>query len=145
MKEEDFASGLIGEFRYTCKIKNLIPNPLYQNSYDPKEPYSGKYSGYFKLKQNPKPISENAITINFEKKDDGTYEVKGNGKNYVGYFELYGSYDSDTGDMICNKKYIAKPVTVKRNPRPRSSTPTPLPVIDPYEGRRARRVLYKIF
>lgn len=151
--EDCFTAGEIAEFKYTCKIKNFCPNPLLENSYDAREPYEGKYNGYFKLKQTNKQVSENGVQLTFIKKEDAEsadskssimYNVEGTGKNHIGYFQLVGAYDPETGDMVCNKVYYQKPPQPRRPSRPK---PSPQPQLstdniieDPFESRRTRRV-----
>ena len=96
-------------------------------------PISGKYQGWFFLKQLPPAkgykVEDKDMIIKFSKKEDGTYLVDGVGSNRFGSFSLHGSLDAN-GYIVLYREYAAKPVPVS-NKRGRSdSIKKSLPPID---------------
>ncbi|KAK8802881.1 hypothetical protein WA171_006552 [Blastocystis sp. BT1] len=85
------------------------------------EPISGVYGGYFWIKFNPpRKIAENRMHIVFTPKD-GKYLVGGAGSNRLGPYELQGTYNPETQEMVCTKIY--KVDTVKKRPEGKPDGP----------------------
>ena len=80
-------------------------------------PFSGKYIGWFQLKQAPpaKPlkIEDKDMHITFVTNGDGSYQVEGHGGNKFGKFRLRGTLGSDHMIHIY-REYQAKPVAAPR-------------------------------
>ena len=85
-------------------------------------PFSGKYTGWFLLKQPPpyKPmkVDDKDMYITFVSNGDGSYQVEGRGANKFGKFHLRGTLGSDHMIKIY-REYLPKPVPA---PRKRSAT-----------------------
>ena len=85
-------------------------------------PHSGKYQGWFALKQPPPvrgsiKIEDRDMYINFSAIGDGTYKVEGNGTNKFGKFSLRGMLGTDHMMQIY-REYQYKPLP---SPRKRSA------------------------
>ena len=80
-------------------------------------PFSGKYVGWFQLKQPPpsKPlkIEDKDMHITFVANSDGSYQVEGHGANKFGKFNLRGTLGSDHMIKIY-REYQAKAVPAPR-------------------------------
>ena len=78
------------------------------------EPISGVYGGYFWIKFNPpRKIAENRMHLVFSPKD-GKFIVAGAGSNRLGPYELQGTYNPETQELVC--KNIYKIYTNKKRP-----------------------------
>lgn len=84
-------------------------------------PISGKYAGWFHLKQPmkaPLKIEDKELNIDFQKNGEN-YDIQGSGQNKFGKFSLYGTYEP-TGKLQMYRVYHPK----KTNQTPKS-TKTP--------------------
>jgi hypothetical protein len=79
-------------------------------------PASGKYAGWFLLKQpppkNPAKIDDRELHLHFEKQEHG-YSVNGYGVNKFGKFKMAGTM-TDDGDMEIYRTYEVKKVPQSR-------------------------------
>jgi len=87
-------------------------------------PVSGKYVGWFMLKQlqkNSVKVDDREMNINFKKMESGNeYSISGDGVNKFGKFTLKGTLSADS--MIhMFKKYIPKKGATPRGARPAST------------------------
>lgn len=86
-------------------------------------PFSGKYQGWFNLKQ-PLPlkgslkIDDKEINLTFTKNVDGNFDIVGNGSNKFGRFTLNGSLSVDGNNVQMYRQYLPKvvgpPLKVKK-------------------------------
>jgi hypothetical protein len=81
-------------------------------------PFSGKYQGWFSLKQPPPikgtlKIDDRDMFIKFTPIDDGSYKVEGNGTNKFGKFSLRGILGTDHMMQIY-REYQYKPLPAPR-------------------------------
>lgn len=97
-------------------------------------PISGKYSGYFMLKQPPPTkslkIEEREILLKFvasgEDEEEGSYSVEGHGSNRFGNFSLRGSLNADKY-IVLYKDYISSASHQKRPSTSSVNTPSSKP------------------
>jgi hypothetical protein len=84
-------------------------------------PISGKYSGWFHLKQALKPplkVEDKELNIVFQSADDGEhYVISGGGMNKFGKFSLYGTFEP-SGKLQMYRVYLPKKAAA---PTPRST------------------------
>jgi len=97
-------------------------------------PLDGLYEGWFKLRKQPPlkgsdKIDEKGLLITFRQDEEdplgmddeeeegegerpasSQYVVEGQGSNRFGNFTLKGSFDSDTGDIVMYREYVARPL-----------------------------------
>ena len=92
-----------------------------------KLPLDGEYHGSFnvvhvhtnakgKRKESMRVITESGVSIKFTKKGDGLYDVRGQGRNDYGTFEIFGTatkVEYEVGDLtydiVLKKKYTSQP------------------------------------
>lgn len=82
------------------------------NRNTPNEPITGRYSGYFYIRNNglEKIVEPHLhMTFTLSPSQPGIYIVEGYGTNRFGYFVLNGNFSVRTYDLICVKKYTVKP------------------------------------
>jgi hypothetical protein len=121
----DSAHGLAGqtsEFEFKLTTTATAAASLF--------PVSGKYVGWFHLKQPMKPplkIEDKELNIVFTKStsDERNYDITGTGINKFGKFSLYGSFEISSGKLQMYRVYLPKPI------KPVTGAHTPKPVKPP--------------
>jgi hypothetical protein len=94
-------------------------------------PISGRYSGWFHLKQALKPplkVEDKELNIVFKKsEDEENYLISGGGMNKFGKFSLYGTFES-SGKLQMYRVYLPKKAaapTPKSTPKSTKATKSP--------------------
>lgn len=115
----DSAHGIPGQ---TSDFEFQLSNPSSSSSDLTQFPISGKYTGWFHLKQPmkaPLKIEDKDLNIDFQKsfQSDDAYDVTGSGQNKFGKFSLYGTFEPSSGKLQMYRVYIPK----KTAPTPKST------------------------
>lgn len=111
----DSAHGIAGQ---TSEFEFQLSNPTSNiNQF----PISGKYTGWFHLKQPMKPplkIEDKDLNIDFQKSiHNDNYDITGSGQNKFGKFSLYGTYETSSSKVQMYRVYTPK----KTNQTPKST------------------------
>jgi len=73
---------------------------------------SGAYAGYFNLqvpgKSQPLKCDEKAMSLEFVLNAEGSFNVRGFGKNKYGNFEIDGTCSADLGELTMFRVYVGK-------------------------------------
>jgi len=119
------------EFRINSSSPSVVA-ALYAGTVPRAYPLDGLYQGWFKLRKQPPlkgfdKVDEKSLLITFRQDEDepvdvddeegegvgpksSQYVVEGQGSNRFGNFTLKGSFDSDTGDIVMYREYVARPL-----------------------------------
>jgi hypothetical protein len=131
----DSAHGLAGqtsEFEFKLATSASASASLF--------PVSGKYVGWFHLKQPMKPplkIEDKELNIVFTKsvEDERNHDVTGTGINKFGKFSLYGTFEISTGKLQMYRVYLPKPLKPATAHTPKAVKPPKTPTSTPRPGR----------